>query len=228
MNQNRAVRGAARWGAPMSSFKTFLAVSIGSILFGANLAAGQALEPQLEGAELIEALQAGGLVILMRHMSTDSVVPDESTFSQTDCSTQRNLDADGLEQATAVGAAIKSLEIPIGDVLTSPYCRCVDTGDLVFGKATPQDQLAVFDVLTGDAKAERAKSIRGMLNTPPQGPGNTVLITHAGALLYTFGLQTRPEGIVHVFRPAAYGPPGYLGRIAPEQWIAMAAASDSE
>jgi len=206
----------------MSAFKIVLAVSMGAALLASSAAAQQALEPQLEGAELFEALKAGGLVVLMRHMSTDSHVPEEGTHLDSDCATQRNLDDQGRAEAKAVGAAIETLGIPFGAVLSSPYCRCVDTGNLVFGKAEVVDQLAVFDVLTGDAKEERAKLIRGMLNTPPEGAGNTVLIAHTGSLLYTFGLQTRPEGIMHVFRPAPYGPPGYVGSITPEQWIEMA------
>jgi hypothetical protein len=95
---------------------------------------------------------------------------------------------------------------------------------LVFGKAEERDELAVFDVLTGAAKEARAKQIRDMLNTAPEPHTNSVLITHTGTLLYTFGLQTRPEGIAHVFRPAEYGPPGYIGRVTPDDWSQLAGA----
>ena len=139
--------------------------------------------------------------------------------------TQRNLDTRGRQEATQVGEAIKALGVPIGAVLTSPYCRCVDTAMLVFGKAEEREELAVFDVLTGAAKEARAKQIRDMLNTAPEPQMNSVLITHTGTLLYTFGLQTRPEGIAHVFRPAEYGPPGYIGRVTPEDWSQLAAAA---
>jgi phosphohistidine phosphatase SixA len=204
--------------------RMLLAVWIGSVLFAGAMARAQAVEPQLAGAELVAALKSGGLVILMRHMSTDSVAPEDGTHTDTDCSTQRNLDERGRQEATSVGEAVKSLGLPIGNVFTSPYCRCVDTGMLVFGKATKVDELAVFDVLTGAAKEERAKMIRGMLNTPPEPNTNDVLITHTGSLLYTFGLQTRPEGIAHMFRPAEYGAPVYVGRVTPEQWRELAGA----
>jgi hypothetical protein len=108
--------------------------------------------------------------------------------------------------------------------LTSPYCRCVDTGKLAFGKGTPSEDLAVFDELSGPDKEERGKLIRRLLNTAPTDGFNTVMITHTGTLLYTFGLQTRPEGIAHIFRPAEFGNAVYLGRVSPKQWSTLASS----
>jgi phosphohistidine phosphatase SixA len=186
---------------------------------------GQALQPLLEGQALLEALQEGGLVILFRHMSTDSFVPGEGTHDDRDCASQRNLDERGKQEARDVGAAFKSLEIPVGTVLTSPYCRCVDTGKLAFEKGTPSEDLAVFDELSGPEKETRGKLIRKLLNTAPAEERNTILITHTGTLLYSFGLQTRPEGIAHIFRPAEFGNAIYLGRVTPEQWSALAGSN---
>jgi phosphohistidine phosphatase SixA len=183
---------------------------------------GQALQPQLEGQELVGALQKGGLVILMRHMSTDSFVPGAGAHDDGDCASQRNLDEPGRQEAREVGAAFKTLGIPVGTVLTSPYCRCVETGKLAFGKGTASEDLAVFDELSGSEKEARGKLIRKLLNTAPTDGHNTVLITHTGTLLYSFGLQTRPEGIAHVFRPAEFGNAIYLGRVTPEQWSTLA------
>lgn len=188
---------------------------------------GQALQPRLEGPELVEALRQGGLVILMRHMSTDSYVPGEGTHDDQDCASQRNLDEQGRQAAKDVGAAFKSLNIPVGAVLTSPYCRCVDTGKLAFGKGTPSRDLAVFDELSAPEKEARGKLIRKLLNTAPADGRNTVMITHTGTLLYSFGLQTRPEGIAHVFRPAEFGNAIYLGRVNPEEWTALASSIDA-
>ena len=189
---------------------------------GESYPQGQALQPKLEGQELVEALQKGGLVILIRHMSTDSFVPGEGIHDNRDCASQRNLDERGKQEAKDVGAAIKSLGIPVGTVLTSPYCRCVDTGKLAFGKGTPSEDLAVFDELSGPEKEARGKLIRKLLNTAPADGLNTVMITHTGTLLYSFGLQTRPEGIAHIFRPAEFGNAIYLGRVTPEQWSELA------
>jgi phosphohistidine phosphatase SixA len=204
-------------------------IAAAMLLLPANVSHSQtqALEPLLEGQELIEALREGGLVLLMRHMSTDSFVPEEGSHDNLNCASQRNLDERGKQEAKKVGAAFKSLRIPIGTVLTSPYCRCIDTGKLAFGKGTASEDLAVFDELSGPDKEVRGKLIRRLLNTAPSDGLNTVMITHTGTLLYTFGLQTRPEGIAHIFRPAEFGNAVYLGRVTPEEWSALASSMDA-
>jgi phosphohistidine phosphatase SixA len=155
-------------------------------------------------------------------MSTDNFVPAEGAQDDQDCASQRNLDERGRQAAMEVGAAFKRLGISVGTVLTSPYCRCVDTGKLAFGKGTATADLAAFDELSGPEKDARGRLIRKLLNTPPAEGVNNVLITHTGTLLYSFGLQTQPEGIAHVFRPAEFGNAIYLGRVTPEQWAVLA------
>jgi phosphohistidine phosphatase SixA len=188
-------------------------------------AQGQALQPQLQGPELLDELRKGGLVLLMRHMSTDSFVPEEGADGEDECANQRNLDERGRREAKGVGEDFERLGIPVGEVLTSPYCRCVDTGMLAFGRATRTQELSVFDELSGADKDARGKMIRQMLNTVPPENQNTVLITHTGTLLYSFGLQTTPEGIAHIFRPAEFGNAIYLGRVAPVGWRRLAGAA---
>jgi len=201
-----------------------IAIAVFLLAPGESHSQGQALQPRLEGPELVEALRQGGLVILMRHMSTDSYVPGEGAHDDQDCASQRNLDEPGRQAAEDVGVAFKSLKIPVGTVSTSPYCRCVDTGKLAFGKGTPSQDLAVFDELPATEKEARGKLIRKLLNTAPTDGRNTIMITHTGTLLYSFGLQTRPEGIAHVFRPAEFGNAIYLGRVTPEEWSALASS----
>ena len=96
---------------------------------------------------------------------------------------------------------------------------------LAFQGVEQEPELAVFDTLPPKEKDARAKRIREMLNIAPPDSNNTVLITHTGTLLYTFGLQTRPEGIAHVFRPMEFGQAIYLGRVLPEDWSTWAAAA---
>jgi len=187
-------------------------------------AQGQALKPQLDGPALIDALRGGGLVILIRHMSTQDAASESQTLADPACASQRNLSERGRQEARDLGAAFERLGIPVGAVLTSTYCRCVETANLAFGKATPNQDLAVFDELSPPEKEARGKLIRKLLNTAPTDGSNTVLVTHTGTLLYSFGLQTQPEGIAHVFRPAEFGNAIYLGRVTPEQWSAFAAS----
>jgi phosphohistidine phosphatase SixA len=214
-----------------SRSRIFLSVLAGATIHVALLSANQshsqdqALRPQLEGQELVDALRKGGLVVLMRHMSTDSFVPQEGAVEEDQCANQRNLDQRGRQEARDVGVAFTKLEIPVGAVLTSPYCRCVETGKLAFGGGIVSEELAASDDLSSEEKTAWAKRVRKLLNTAPVAGRNTVMITHTGTLLYSFGLQSRPEGIAHVFRPAEFGNAVYLGRVTPEEWFALARAS---
>jgi phosphohistidine phosphatase SixA len=197
---------------------------------GADPAARQALAPRLEGPALIEALQKGGLTILMRHVSTEPVAPDPDTFDIEDCTTQRNLSEAGREQARRIAAALASLGIRISKVSSSPYCRCLETARLAFGQVEASELLSVGDDLSFEEKHQRGRAVRDMLATSPEPGTNAVLLTHTGTLLYSFGLDSRPEGIAHVFQP---GPAGtstsvYLGSLVPEDWPRFAAQQDAK
>jgi phosphohistidine phosphatase SixA len=183
---------------------------------------GQALRPKLEGQALVDALKQGGHVILLRHTATEPVTPDPDLFDLNDCSTQRGLSAEGRSQAVLMGKAFRKLGIPVAEILSSPYCRCLETGKLAFGRATRSEILSVADGLSVEEKSEWGGVVRKMLATPPKAGANSVLITHTGTLLYSFGLSSRPEGIAHVFRPDQSGTAIYVGMMLPEQWPELA------
>ena len=189
----------------------------------ADPAAQQALVPKLEGAALVEALRAGGLTILMRHVSTDAVTPDPEALDVADCATQRNLSERGREQAAEIHAAVAKLGIRISRVLSSPFCRCLETARLAFGEVEVSEILSVGDELSFAEKHDRGLAVRKLLATAPEPGTDVVLITHTGTLLYSFGLETRPEGVAHVFRPGPAGTSVYLGSLAPEDWPRYAA-----
>ncbi|MBV1921379.1 MAG: histidine phosphatase family protein [Pseudomonadales bacterium] len=87
----------------------------------------------LSPPELITALQSGGHIIYMRHSQTDHKQKDQGATSLEHCDKQRNLSVAGRELAQGIGDTIKRLNIPIANVLSSPYCRCKDTAKLAFG-----------------------------------------------------------------------------------------------
>jgi phosphohistidine phosphatase SixA len=181
-----------------------------------------ALAPRLSGPDLAGALAEGGYVILFRHAATEDVAPDPDAFDVADCTTQRNLSEEGRRQAVRIGRSFEALGIRVSRVLTSPYCRCVDTGRLAFGRAEISEALAAVDELSYPERDARGMAIRAMLGTAPPEGTNTVLITHTGNLLYAFGLKARPEGIAHVFRPAEIGPAPYVGTLLPDEWPELA------
>jgi phosphohistidine phosphatase SixA len=74
--------------------------------------------------------KSDGVHALMRH----AIAPgtgDPANFTLGDCSTQRNLNETGREQARNTGNVIRSKGIQISSVMTSQWCRCVDTARLL-------------------------------------------------------------------------------------------------
>src|SRR4030095_10145092 len=96
----------------------------------------QDARPPLTGQPLVTALRGGGYVLYLRHTSTDFGENDERMTDYADCKSQRNLTDAGRTEARTIGAAWRELQIPIGEVLASPFCRTMETGRLVFGNAT--------------------------------------------------------------------------------------------
>ena len=59
------------------------------------------------------------------------------------------------------------------------------------------------------------------------GSGETLFASRSGAvfgyaLLYSFGLQARPEGIAHVFRRGPAGTADYVGLVQIDDWPGLA------
>ena len=71
-------------------------------------------------------LTGPGIVAILRHAFAPGT-GDPATFALDDCATQRNLDAQGREQARKIGAAIRAAGATVDRVITSQWCRCRDT-----------------------------------------------------------------------------------------------------
>src|SRR6266436_8814966 len=104
----------------------------GSQTAGAQRSSLPSLE--LAPAQLLAELLKGGYILYFRHAATDFSQNDERMKSYEDCANQRNLIDRGRAEARAVGA-IRELRIPIEPVLASPFCRTVETAQLIFGRA---------------------------------------------------------------------------------------------
>lgn len=190
----------------------------------------QELVPRFEPAEIAERLSEGGHTILLRHASTTPIPDKTLALDPKNCATQRVLSEAGQREARRMGAAFQSLGIEVGKVLTSPYCRCIDTGMLAFGEAEKTELLTVADRELPRRKIEIGAEVRTLLDTPPDAGTNTVLIAHTGTLLYSFGLDPKPEGIAHVFKPTGLGlgRPTYLGVVLIGEWPEIAGLASDE
>ncbi len=128
-------------------------------------------------AELLRALRSGGHVILIRHASTVPGIGDPAGFVLTDCATQRNLSEAGRAEAARIGATFKAERIPVGQVLSSRWCRCLDTARLAFGKVSPWPALDSHFDHPADGAAQAAAVNSGIAARETAGE-NLVLVTH--------------------------------------------------
>ncbi len=150
----------------------------------------------------VDRLRRGGYVVALRHAATDRTATD-MTGNLRDCSRQRNLNAAGRRQARAIGRAFRRLEVPVGRVLASPFCRTRDTARLAFGRARPSRALLSPDFFGGGDGAQRRRGgLRRLLTLPPGRGSNTVLVSHEAAIDAATGV-TVEEGEAVIVAPGA-------------------------
>lgn len=122
------------------------------------------------------ALAEPAYVAIMRHALAPGT-GDPSGFDVTDCATQRNLDARGRAQARAIGAALREAGVVFDRILTSAWCRCRETADLL--GMGPVEAMPALDSFYDDRStaAEQTAALRVFL--AGLHPGETVmLVTH--------------------------------------------------
>lgn len=85
-----------------------------------------------QSTDAADLLRKGGVVLAFRHARAPGTF-DPPAFRLADCSTQRNLSDEGRAQALNIGQWFKARDLRPAKVLSSPWCRCIDTATLAFG-----------------------------------------------------------------------------------------------
>ncbi len=172
--------------------RCFLALM--SLLAGAPLAAAD--------ADLWQRLQGGGHVLLIRHAATDPGIGDPPGFRLAACATQRNLSTQGRRDAAAIGAALRGRGIPLGPVLSSRWCRCLDTARLAFGRVEEAPMLdSMFQDSDGAGRAKAAEVLARIGGwRQAGGKDNLVLVTHDVNIRALAG-ETVAQGEIVVAQP---------------------------
>ena len=170
----------------------------------------------LSTIELINGLQTGGYIIYMRHGMTNHEQKD-NTQDFNDCTQQRNLSNSGREQLEIIAKAIRVLKIPIGDVLSSPYCRAKQTADITFGKFTVEPKLQ-FSISKNQEESQRlGEQLKQMMHQASTEKYNAVFVGHTSNLRDGLGIWPKPEGVIVVFQKQQ-GKLLFLGMIKPSEW----------
>jgi phosphohistidine phosphatase SixA len=145
----------------------------------ALLAAALAL-PQPAAAQDAEeawaALKQPGTVAIMRH----ALAPgggDPANFDLGDCATQRNLNDAGRDQARRIGRAFRDQGIQVDRVLTSQWCRCRDTAELL--DLAPVEDFPALNSFFQDrsTRDQQTEAVRDFLREAPNDE-KLVLVTH--------------------------------------------------
>ena len=130
-------------------------------------------------ASLANDLQDGQHVLLMRHADAPGY-GDPAGYVISQCSSQRNLGDYGKKQAKAIGTWLSSQGIQKADVFSSPWCRCLDTANLLNkGPIKIEPSLSsFFDNMSLEKRQtkELEAFIKSELAKPSKAP--LILVTH--------------------------------------------------
>ena len=156
------------------------------------------------------ALAKGGHVALVRHGNAPPGYGDPPGFKIDDCATQRNMDERGRAQARAVGEAFRQHGVIVDKILSSPWCRCLETARLM--ALGPVEN--TWAVAASDRSPERLVVLKQMM-AGWRGPGTLVVVTHALTVQALVGIMPDQAETV-VVKPRPGNEPGIdlVGRIA--------------
>jgi phosphohistidine phosphatase SixA len=162
-------------------------------------------------AEVWSALRAGGHVALMRHADAPGGFGDPPGFKVEDCATQRNLSAKGRADARKIGTRLKSEGIAFETILSSPWCRCIDTATLLeLGPVKTEPTFGNAFVLR-DQREALTSGARAVIDQW-SGSGTLLVVTHGANILALTGIQPASGEIV-VVRGGSGGGREAVGRL---------------
>jgi broad specificity phosphatase PhoE len=137
---------------------------------------------------------------------------DPPGFRLDDCSTQRNLSPQGRDDARAIGRRLREQAVPVGRVVSSPWCRCVDTATLLDAGRVHTEGTFGNAVVWSERREALAAGARGVI-AGWQGPGNLVVVTHGANIQAVMGGPNPASGETVVVRRGADGALVEIGRI---------------
>ena len=170
--------------------------------------------------QLLTSLQEGGYIIFFRHAMTDHSVKDSESADLGNCDKQRNLSDEGRQQAKNIGHSFQELGIPVGDVITSQYCRCIDTANIAFHKSVASTDVTSIQGVSPEERQRRIANLRVLLNTAPSDKTNTIVVAHKWMFKEAAG-HVLDEGEAAIFKPNKSGMAQLIRRVKSNDWMAL-------
>lgn len=159
------------------------------------------LWPGIVAANDWEALGEPGAFVLMRHAQAPGT-GDPAAFVLEDCATQRNLDDAGRAQARAIGAAFRAQGIAFDAVLSSQWCRCRETAELL--DLGPVEAVPAFNSFFADFSDREPRTAEARAMLEARAGSRLIVVTHQVNISALTGRGTR-SGEALVVRRAGAG-----------------------
>jgi broad specificity phosphatase PhoE len=160
-------------------------------------------------------LDRPGLVLMLRHAQAPGT-GDPPGFRIGDCTTQRNLDEAGRQQARAIGDWLRSEGVSGAEsrVYSSQWCRCLETAALLgLGEVTELPALNSFYERPQD-RAPNLRQLQAFLRAQRADGPLIVLVTHQVTVTALTGVYPASgQGVLLALEPGAE--PRVLGPISP-------------
>ena len=122
-------------------------------------------------------LKDGGKIIFIRHAYAPGG-GDPINFDISDCSTQRNLNEEGIVQSINIGNFFLKNDIKIDKILSSEWCRCKETAKYAFKKFETKNFLnSFFSQKFANNKNQQIKELKEYVQNWDS-KKNLVLVTH--------------------------------------------------
>jgi phosphohistidine phosphatase SixA len=180
-------------------------------------------QDKMSGSELLSELQNGGYVIYFRHTQTEKDYADQVTANVNDCSTQRVLSEEGVQQALAIGDAFAASEIPVGKVTTSEYCRAWNSAALAFGdyEKDPALNFLPFEDYTDEQMEKMKANVTPLLTAVPEDGTNDIIVGHDDIFESATGIYPDPQGMAYILKPDGEGGFEVMANMLPEEWAEL-------
>ncbi len=142
-----------------------------------------------------QALKEGKALLVLRHALAPGFGDPES-FQLEDCSTQRNLNAEGRRQAQAWKPFLAARGINEARVFSSQWCRCLDTANgMGMGPVTEWPSLNSFFQGRGDRSLQTQQTVKQVNAMAPGKP--VVMVSHQVNITALAGVHSSSnEGVI--------------------------------
>ena len=184
---------------------------VGALVALGTLFVFGAAAPALANDDVWALLKSGGQVVLLRHAITTPGVGDPPGMRLDDCGTQRNLTEAGRADSRRLGEAFRARNVPVDRVLSSSWCRCLETARLAFDRAETWQPLSnLFG--RAESRDEQVREMSALAGERRSG-GNLVLVSHGSTIVALTGVNLDTAEMV-VVTPQGDGRFAVAGRLS--------------